>query len=1078
MNGNGSVLIVDDSPSGVALVSYYLTAEGYEVQSAGSGESGLLAVSAQPPDLILLDIIMTGMNGFEVCQRLKADEVTRSIPVILLSAIEEEEVRMKGFQLGAVDYISKPIHKEELLARVKVHLDLGRLRKKLEGNIVDLRLAHGYLQRKLAEKDLVEKELLRDEARQRALLGLNQKSELSISEIVNYALEEGIELTWSTIGYIAFVNDDELTFAMQFWSKKIMEQGVIIDKPIDDVVMDMWLWGEVVQRRQAFINNGYAAPYSVKRGGALEGRMELKRHMTIPVFDGKKIVAVAGVGNKETDYTQADVTQLTLMMEGMWRIVSRRRADEEILNISKFPLENPAPVLRIAKDGTVLYSNKKGSDLLAKWHAEIGKKAPERWCRAVKEIFESGKVEKAEEEEEEAGEALYSFTITLVKEGGYVNLYGRDITERKRMEEALHKTETQLTEAIQIAQLGAWEYDVSLNQFIFNDQFYSLFRTTAEREGGYYMSPENYAQKFVHPDDMAVVGAEVRKGLETAAPDYFSQLDHRIIRTDGSIGYISVHIRIKKDAHGRTTNMYGVNQDITARKLAEEELTLHKEHLEDLVQKRTKLLQESEERNLQLLNSTTDYIYIVQIEDGREISTAHGPGCLAVTGHTSEAFKTDPNLWYQMVYMDDRAKVIENAQQLLKGVPVEPYECRIYHRDGTIRWTHNTIVIKKDNSGKVISYDGLVSDITVRKRAEESLIEAKEIAERALAVKDEFTSTVSHELRTPLAAIKSSIDILDTEVPGELTPDQKIFIKRVKSNIDRLARLINDVLDLSKLEAGKMVMNLLPLRVESIIKEVVETQESLVKAKGLTIAAEFGENLPTLVVDKDRLIQVLNNLISNALKFTKEGGVVIAVHCEDKQSVTFSVRDTGIGIKKEDLSKLFQKFQQVGSASQQVSGTGLGLAICKLIIDKHHGRVWIESEFGKGSTFYFNIPIRKEKRILIVDDDEGTLELLKNILETENIYEIETVSDGFMAGQKYYELSPQLIILDINIPKINGLELCAKIKRDPKTKNTRIIIMTTFDEQKKKEAWDAGADEIINKPINSEELIVKIRKII
>jgi PleD family two-component response regulator len=195
--------------------------------------------------------------------------------------------------------------------------------------------------------------------------------------------------------------------------------------------------------------------------------------------------------------------------------------------------------------------------------------------------------------------------------------------------------------------------------------------------------------------------------------------------------------------------------------------------------------------------------------------------------------------------------------------------------------------------------------------------------------------------------------------------------------------------------------------------------------------------------------------------------------------MTFSVRDTGVGIKEDDLNKLFQKFQQVGGASQQVGGTGLGLAICKLIVAKHKGRIWVESEFGRGSTFSFNIPIMKEKRILIVDDDDSTLFILRNVLEAEEIYEIEMASDGFRAGQKYYDFFPQLIILDINLPKINGLEICSKIKNDPKTKHTKILMISSFDsDQNKKEVWDAGADEILNKPINAQELIAKVRKLI
>ncbi len=365
------------------------------------------------------------------------------------------------------------------------------------------------------------------------------------------------------------------------------------------------------------------------------------------------------------------------------------------------------------------------------------------------------------------------------------------------------------------------------------------------------------------------------------------------------------------------------------------------------------------------------------------------------------------------------------------------------------------------------------------KDTQEKLEQRAAQREAMYEIQKEFTSTVSHELRTPLAAIKSSVDILDTEIPGKLTEDQKTFIKRVKSNIDRLARLINDVLDLSKLESGKMAMNFLPLRPESVVREVVESQASVVESKGLKIETEFDGKLPTLIADKDRLIQVLNNLINNALKFTKEGKITVSAHCEDKQYITFCVRDTGIGIKEEDLPKLFQKFQQVGGASQHVGGTGLGLAICKEIITRHNGRMWVESKSGEGSAFYFTIAVRKEKRILIVDDDQATLEVLSKILEAEGNYEIERASDGFLAGQKIYDFVPHLVILDVKIPKMNGMEVCSRIKSDPKTKNTKIIMLSGFDTQRQiKEAWDVGADEILNKPVNMQELIAKVKKLI
>lgn len=368
-------------------------------------------------------------------------------------------------------------------------------------------------------------------------------------------------------------------------------------------------------------------------------------------------------------------------------------------------------------------------------------------------------------------------------------------------------------------------------------------------------------------------------------------------------------------------------------------------------------LRESEERYRKITSSITDYIYHVQIENGKSVSTTYSPGCLRVTGYRPEDFLLNSFLWLDIVVKEDRHIVEAQIKDIFSGKKIEPIEHRIYHKDGHICWVNNTIVPQYDNNGKLMGYDGLIANITERKKAEETLKHAKETAERALAIQEEFTSTVSHELRTPLAAIKSSIDILETEIPGNLNKDQRVFIHRVKSNIDRLARLINDVLDLSKLESGKMVMNLLPLHPQDVIREVIEVQQPVAKAKGLRIETEFDKDLPVLMADRDCLIQVLDNLINNALKFTKKGKIIISAFCEDKEKLTFCVRDTGIGIKDDDLSKLFKKFQQIGGSSQHVAGTGLGLSICKQIIEKHKGRIWVESQFGVGSAFYFTIPI-------------------------------------------------------------------------------------------------------------------------
>ncbi len=229
-----------------------------------------------------------------------------------------------------------------------------------------------------------------------------------------------------------------------------------------------------------------------------------------------------------------------------------------------------------------------------------------------------------------------------------------------------------------------------------------------------------------------------------------------------------------------------------------------------------------------------------------------------------------------------------------------------------------------------------------------------------------FTSTVSHELRTPLASIKMAVDMVMAGTAGTLNDNQKKFLSRAKDNVDRLNRLINDILDLTKLESGRMSLKLEHVNVGEIIQGVVEIHGAVAAEKGVFLKMELAQDVPAVPLDKDRLIQVLSNLVSNSLKFTDKGGVTVVTELlADKDEIRVGIRDTGVGILKEDFPKLFQKFQQLGDAGERkTGGTGLGLAICLEIVTRHGGRIWVESTYGEGSCFYFTLPIhgkREEK---------------------------------------------------------------------------------------------------------------------
>jgi signal transduction histidine kinase len=228
-------------------------------------------------------------------------------------------------------------------------------------------------------------------------------------------------------------------------------------------------------------------------------------------------------------------------------------------------------------------------------------------------------------------------------------------------------------------------------------------------------------------------------------------------------------------------------------------------------------------------------------------------------------------------------------------------------------------------------------------------------------IQREFTSTVSHELRTPLASIKTAIDLVVKKTLGAINPDQEEVLGRAKKNVDRLKRLIDDILDLTKMESGKLQMNIMLNDLHQVVSEVVEAQKDFAQGRGLYIRMALDNHVPHVPFDSDRIIQILNNLIGNALKFTKKGGITIKTtnHYNDDY-VLVSVIDTGKGIAEENLSKLFQKFHQIESAQEnEEGGTGLGLAISKEIVARHGGKIWVESQLEKGTTFHFTLPIQE-----------------------------------------------------------------------------------------------------------------------
>lgn len=266
--------------------------------------------------------------------------------------------------------------------------------------------------------------------------------------------------------------------------------------------------------------------------------------------------------------------------------------------------------------------------------------------------------------------------------------------------------------------------------------------------------------------------------------------------------------------------------------------------------------------------------------------------------------------------------------------------------DSTKRILRASNAVIADEDGNAVGMVAVLSDVTKQRELDQ--------------LKAEFVSKISHELRTPLVAMKHALSLIVDQVAGPLTDEQKKFAGVSQRNLDRLNRLINDLLDLSKLEAKKMELHIEPGQLGPVIDATCESLDAWARSKAITVVKRVPQDLPEILCDKARITQVLTNLIGNAIKFTPTQGrvTVEAKRIDTGDAIEVDVTDTGIGIAKEDLPKLFSKFQQVGERSAtDISGTGLGLAISKEIIELHHGRIWAEGELTQGARFSFTLPV-------------------------------------------------------------------------------------------------------------------------